>query len=135
MHRDSHDCLARRAGVGPGGRGHCRRLDPRTRGRRMCEQSTRALPRDRNGRARVMKFLICLSFIWLLSVAQELPKKVNSRTTTEAATDPFDSASVETMAAQCVTLETELGPIEIAMLPQNAPEAVRNFLNLSATGA
>lgn len=82
-----------------------------------------------------MKFLICLSFIWLLSVAQEPPKKANSRITAEAAADPFDAASVETMAAQCVTLETELGPIEIAMLPQNAPEAVRNFLNLSATGA
>ena len=84
-----------------------------------------------------MKYLICLSFIWLLSVVQEPLKKVNPRTTAPAAetTDPFDSASVETMAAQCVTLETELGPIEIAMLPQNAPEAVRNFLNLSATGA
>jgi peptidyl-prolyl cis-trans isomerase B (cyclophilin B) len=39
------------------------------------------------------------------------------------------------MGAQCVTLDTELGAIEIAMLPENAPEAVRNFLNLSATGA
>jgi peptidyl-prolyl cis-trans isomerase B (cyclophilin B) len=34
-----------------------------------------------------------------------------------------------------VTLETELGPIEIAIMPENAPEAARNFLNLSATGA
>jgi cyclophilin family peptidyl-prolyl cis-trans isomerase len=32
-----------------------------------------------------------------------------------------------------VTLETELGAIEIAMMPENAPEAARNFLNLSAT--
>jgi peptidyl-prolyl cis-trans isomerase B (cyclophilin B) len=39
------------------------------------------------------------------------------------------------MAAHCVTLETELGAIEIAMMPEVAPEAVRNFLNLSATGA
>jgi peptidyl-prolyl cis-trans isomerase B (cyclophilin B) len=84
-----------------------------------------------------MKFLICLSFIWLLSAAQEPLKKVNPRTTATAteATDPFDGASLEKMAAQCVTLETELGPIEIGMLPENAPEAVRNFLNLSATGA
>src|SRR5690348_9466474 len=84
-----------------------------------------------------MKFLICLSFIWLVFPAQEPLKKVNSRTTaipTEA-TDPFDGASVEKMSGECVTLETELGSIEIAMLPQNAPEAVRNFLNLSATGA
>ena len=84
-----------------------------------------------------MKFLICLSFIWLLSAAQEPLKKVNPRTTATAteATDPFDGAALEKMAAQCVTLETELGPIEIGMLPENAPEAVRNFLNLSATGA
>jgi len=49
--------------------------------------------------------------------------------------EPFDGASVEKMAAQCVTLETELGAIEIAMLPEAAPESVRNFLNLVATGA
>jgi len=34
-----------------------------------------------------------------------------------------------------VTLDTELGAIDIAMMPEAAPEAVRNFLNLSATGA
>ena len=83
----------------------------------------------------VLQLLIGFSFIGFLFVAQEPPKKVNSRITAEPAADPFDGASVETMAAQCVTLETELGPIEIAMLPLNAPEAVRNFLNLSATGA
>src|SRR5262249_14177394 len=49
--------------------------------------------------------------------------------------DPFEGASVEKMASECVTLETELGAIEIAMMPEAAPEAVRNFLNLSATGA
>src|SRR5690349_18401200 len=86
---------------------------------------------------RVLQLLFGLSFIWLLSVAQDPLKKANQRTTATPAEaiDPFDGASVETMAAQCVTLETELGPIEIAMLPLNAPEAVRNFLNLSATGA
>src|SRR5215813_11769809 len=66
----------------------------------------------------------------------EAPKKANARTTPEVATaEPFDGASVEKMGAQCVTLDTELGAIEIAMMPENAPEAVRNFLNLSATGA
>jgi peptidyl-prolyl cis-trans isomerase B (cyclophilin B) len=67
----------------------------------------------------------------------EPPKKANARTTAEAApaAEPFDGASVEKMAAQCVTLETELGAIDIAMMPEVAPEAVRNFLNLSATGA
>jgi peptidyl-prolyl cis-trans isomerase B (cyclophilin B) len=39
------------------------------------------------------------------------------------------------MAAQCVRLETEAGSIEMKMLPEVAPETVRNFLNLAATGA
>ena len=65
------------------------------------------------------------------------PKKANARATTEAppAGDPFDGASLEKLAGQCVTIETEVGAIEIAMMPENAPEAVRNFLNLSAAGA
>lgn len=63
-------------------------------------------------------------------------KKANNRPTdTNApAPEPFDGASIEKMAAQCVTLETEAGVIEIEMLPESAPETVRNFLNLSATG-
>ena len=66
----------------------------------------------------------------------EGPKKANARAAPEVlAADPFDGASVEKMGAQCVTLDTELGAIEIAMMPEVAPEAVRNFLNLSATGA
>ena len=70
------------------------------------------------------------------SNATEAPKKANARSTVETpAAEPFDGASVEKMAAQCVTLETELGPIDIAMMPEVAPESVRNFLNLSATGA
>jgi peptidyl-prolyl cis-trans isomerase B (cyclophilin B) len=66
------------------------------------------------------------------------PKKANARVTAPAAavgSEPFDGASVEKMASQCVTLETELGAIDIAFMPEVAPEAVRNFLNLSATGA
>ncbi|HEV2803097.1 MAG TPA: peptidylprolyl isomerase [Pyrinomonadaceae bacterium] len=51
------------------------------------------------------------------------------------APEPFDGATVEQMAAQCVRLETEAGTIEMKMLPQGAPESVRNFLNLAATGA
>ena len=38
------------------------------------------------------------------------------------------------MAAQCVTFDTELGVIEMEMFPEHAPESVRNFLNLTATG-
>src|SRR5919106_3539449 len=66
----------------------------------------------------------------------EPAKKANARTTPPAVVaEPFDGATVEKMASQCVTLETELGAIEIAFMPEVAPEAVRNFLNLSATGA
>lgn len=68
----------------------------------------------------------------------EGPRKANARTTAPApatAAEPFDGASIEKMGSQCVTLETELGAIEIAFMPEAAPEAVRNFLNLSATGA
>jgi peptidyl-prolyl cis-trans isomerase B (cyclophilin B) len=67
----------------------------------------------------------------------EAPKKANVRTTdaTASAPEPFDGVPVEKMVGQCVTLETELGAIEIAMMPEIAPESVRNFLNLAATGA
>jgi cyclophilin family peptidyl-prolyl cis-trans isomerase len=49
--------------------------------------------------------------------------------------EPFDGASVDKMTTQCVTLETELGNIDIAFMPEVAPESVRSFLNLTATGA
>ena len=51
------------------------------------------------------------------------------------AAEPFDGASVEVMSAQCVTLETEAGVIEMKMLPETAPETVRHFLNTVASGA
>lgn len=84
-----------------------------------------------------MKLLVLFLFVFLLqSGVQEPPKKANARDAApEVVAEPFDGASVEKMAASCVTLETELGAIDIAMMPEVAPEAVRNFLNLSATGA
>ena len=82
-------------------------------------------------------FLSGFLSLYLCHSAQEPPKKANARAaTTPAETpDPFDGASVEKLASQCVSLETEAGAIEIAMMPEVAPEAVRHFLNLSATGA
>jgi peptidyl-prolyl cis-trans isomerase B (cyclophilin B) len=67
----------------------------------------------------------------------DTPKKANARPSDLSAhpPEPFDGAPVEKMARQCVTLETEAGAIEIEMLPEVAPESVRNFLNLAATGA
>jgi peptidyl-prolyl cis-trans isomerase B (cyclophilin B) len=49
--------------------------------------------------------------------------------------DPFDGATVEKMTGQCVSFDTESGEIVIEMLPAKAPETVRAFLNLAATGA
>src|SRR4029450_8188874 len=64
-------------------------------------------------------------------------KKANARPADAppAKPEPFDGASVEKMAANCVSLATELGVIEIEMIPEVAPESVRRFLNLAATGA
>jgi peptidyl-prolyl cis-trans isomerase B (cyclophilin B) len=71
------------------------------------------------------------------SSATQQPKKSNSRPADSQATapEPFDGATVEKMAGQCVKLETEVGVIEMEMLAEAAPETVRNFLNLAATGA
>lgn len=65
------------------------------------------------------------------------PKKSNARPVDAQtpASEPFDGATVEKMAGQCVKLETEVGVIEMEMLAEVAPETVRNFLNLAATGA
>ena len=62
-------------------------------------------------------------------------KKANARPETAEAPEPFDRATAAQMGAQCVTLETEAGVIEAEMLAEAAPETVRNFLNLAATGA
>jgi peptidyl-prolyl cis-trans isomerase B (cyclophilin B) len=67
--------------------------------------------------------------------ASEPPKKINERPATARTPEPFDGASVAKMAGQCVRLETEAGVIEVEMLAESAPETVRNFLNLTATGA
>lgn len=87
--------------------------------------------------------LMAMSFVSAHAQSQspeqqaESAKKANARPADQAAPapEPFDGASVEKMAAQCVTLETELGAIEMEMIPEAAPESVRSFLNLSATGA
>jgi len=69
--------------------------------------------------------------------APEAAKKANTRPVASASPkpDPFDGATIEKMTGQCVTLETEQGAIIIEMLPGKAPETVRGFLNLAASGA
>jgi len=88
--------------------------------------------------------IICLVIPAATANAQESTpkdvKKVNKRPVTQppknaAKSEPFEKATVEEMAAQCVKLETEAGIIELEMYPESAPESVRGFLNLAATGA
>lgn len=100
----------------------------------------------------LLTVLACVFACSSLAFAQETPqksdtaqkggaaaeaKKINERPAAQvtAKPEPFDGASVEKMAAQCVRLETEAGVIEIEMLAETAPETARNFLNLAATGA
>jgi peptidyl-prolyl cis-trans isomerase B (cyclophilin B) len=98
---------------------------------------------DMEHRRHVLSLFLLPFFAAGIAVAQGTPpnpaesaKKSNVRPAeTASSPEPFDGATVEKMASHCVTLETELGPIEIAMTPEIAPESVRNFLNLSATGA
>ncbi|MDQ1729806.1 MAG: hypothetical protein QOD33_1931 [Pyrinomonadaceae bacterium] len=94
--------------------------------------------------SRSLMFTLCVSLFAVHIGAQEPKqtqtdpvKKANTRPA-EAVVDapePFDGASVEKMSSQCVTLETEVGAIRIEMIPEVAPESVRGFLNLAATGA
>lgn len=63
------------------------------------------------------------------------PRKPNTRPAEKQAADPFEKTDVKTMAAQCVTFDTESGSIVMEMFPESAPESVRSFLNLAATGA
>lgn len=82
-------------------------------------------------------FAVCGADAFAQDLAPEAPKKANSRPAEAPVVprEPFDGVAVEKMAGQCVTLETEVGVIEIEMMPEVAPESVRNFLNLAATGA
>jgi len=65
--------------------------------------------------------------------ANQRPPGAASKTT--VLSEPFEKATVATMALQCVKFETEAGSIELEMFPETAPESVRGFLNLAASGA
>ena len=92
----------------------------------------------------VTVLLVVLSLIGVKSQDPAKPdaptdasKKANARPAEPSPNkpEPFDGATVEKMSAQCVTLETEAGAIEMEMIPEIAPESVRSFLNLASTGA
>jgi peptidyl-prolyl cis-trans isomerase B (cyclophilin B) len=68
------------------------------------------------------------------SPTPQIKKNDRPAATPTPAPEPFDKADVKTMASKCVALDTEAGGIEIELYPEQAPETVRNFLNLTAQG-
>ncbi|HOG29131.1 MAG TPA: peptidylprolyl isomerase [Vicinamibacterales bacterium] len=48
--------------------------------------------------------------------------------------EPFSTEPVEELASYRATLETSLGAITLELLPEKAPNTVRNFLRLASTG-
>ncbi|HMT06923.1 MAG TPA: peptidylprolyl isomerase [Pyrinomonadaceae bacterium] len=60
--------------------------------------------------------------------------KVNARPSPTPAAEPYDGKKAADMIGKCVSLDTESGVIDIELFPESAPETVRNFLNLVATG-
>ncbi len=88
--------------------------------------------------------LFCVAMFSVAMFAQANPQatptpdslpKANQRPPEKPAAEPFDKADVPTMASKCVSIETEAGVINIELYSESAPESVRNFLNLVATGA
>lgn len=86
-------------------------------------------------------YLLCIIAAAGHSAAQDVDptpdaKKANARPAAKvaASSEPFDNVDVKTLASNCVRLETEAGAIEIELFPESAPETVRNFLNLVASG-
>ena len=69
--------------------------------------------------------------------AEPPAEKKNARPVGEAApaAEPFDKMTPGQMSGRCVTLETEAGEIVFEVIPEAAPETVRNFLNLASAGA
>lgn len=64
------------------------------------------------------------------------PRKANERPSVlEVAEEPFDRVTTQEMSATCALLDTDFGEIKFEFFPEEAPETVRNFLNLTALGA
>jgi len=90
----------------------------------------------------MLKFVFSIAFLFTFLcgvVISQTPTptpqpKANARPTPKPAAEPYDNARVADMASKCVTLDTESGLIDIELFPESAPETVRNFLNLVATG-
>ena len=88
-------------------------------------------------RSKILAILVSLMFVSPAFAQQAVPPKANARPKpppNAPKPEPFENADTKTMAAQCVALDTEAGLIELEVFPESAPESVRNFLNLAATG-
>lgn len=104
--------------------------------------SLRGVPLVTRFMATIVSFIFIIGASTAISAQNPTPsadsqKKINTRPAEvkPAQVEPFAAASIEKMSGQCVTLETEQGVIAIEMFPAKAPETVRSFLNLAATGA
>ena len=64
-------------------------------------------------------------------------RKANERPLTleVRADEPFGKATAKEMSTTCALLDTDIGEIRFEFFPEEAPETVRNFLNLAALGA
>jgi cyclophilin family peptidyl-prolyl cis-trans isomerase len=90
----------------------------------------------------MLKFVVSIAFVVAFQggvLFSQTPTptpqlKANTRPTPTPAAEPYDTAKVAEMASKCVSLDTESGVIDIELFPESAPETVRNFLNLVATG-
>lgn len=83
--------------------------------------------------------IITLAFSFNL-LAQTATRKSNARPSSAPAPakpkgEKFDAATPAEMARHCVLLKTESGEIAVELFPEAAPEAVRNFLNLTSLKA
>jgi peptidyl-prolyl cis-trans isomerase B (cyclophilin B) len=61
-------------------------------------------------------------------------RRVTIREKPPEAPEPFSTASVDELAQRHAVIETSLGNIEIELLPDRAPNHVRQFLRLAALG-
>lgn len=84
---------------------------------------------------------LCVGSAVSLGFGQQPPEtkdtpKANPRPSPQpdAAPEPFDKADVQSMTSKCVVLDTEAGLIEMELFPEQAPETVRNFLNVISLG-
>jgi peptidyl-prolyl cis-trans isomerase B (cyclophilin B) len=62
------------------------------------------------------------------------PVKIERVTIRDTPPEPFVNATVAEMGAARVTVETNLGTLELGMLPDKAPQTVRAFLRMVAAG-